>query len=369
MSPRGPEGLGDPVSHGMPAGVTRALRWTVRVVLALGLSGLAFAWAFQDVDLDTVIGRLSESRVTVLVGFLVVQLVLHGVRVFRWGLLVRPLGRASWRSVFAAASVGFAAAFFLPLRLGEFVRPAMVVRSGVPFGGAVASVFVERVADGLFNLGLFFVLLRFVPGLTPSAELVGFYNLALLLFGGGLVVLVGVVLFRNSAHAVIRATVGLAATRLAERLVGLVDRFAEGVLVLGRPARIAGFLALTVAYWGLNGVATWMLAASYVPGLPVLAGPFSVSVVVFAITIPAGPAFAGTLEAGVRFGLRPFAVASEPAAVVALALHALQLLQMALVAGVGLFVAEASEREAMRADPLAGAARGRFAGRPGAPPE
>ena len=43
-------------------------------------------------------------------------------------------------ALFSAASVGIPAAMFLPLRLGELVRPAMIARAGVPFPGAQAEV-------------------------------------------------------------------------------------------------------------------------------------------------------------------------------------------------------------------------------------
>jgi uncharacterized membrane protein YbhN (UPF0104 family) len=60
-----------------------------------------------------------------------------------------------------------------------------------------------------------------------------------------------------------------------------------------------------------------------------------VSCVVFAVTAPAGPAFAGTLEAGYRLGLAPFGVSPADAAVVALVTHAAQLVMMAGFAVLG----------------------------------
>ena len=57
--------------------------------------------------------------------------------------------------------------------------------------------------------------------------------------------------------------------------------------------------------------------------------------------IPAGPAFAGTMEAGFRLGLTPYGVTSSEAAVVAIAAHALHLILMAAFAGAGMMVADA----------------------------
>ena len=308
---------------------------------ALLISAGAFWWAFHDVDLGEVRERLAHSNPLVLILFLFSQLANHLVRTWRWGLLVRPLGPASPRAIFAASSVGFPATFFLPLRLGEFVRPVMISRSGVPFAGAMASVVVERVADGLFNLGLFFALLSSLPASAQVPDDLRTYaSIALGLFGGGLVVLVLIVLMQRPAFALIQRLLRPVAPGLASRLLGLLGAFIDGLKALKSPGRLALFVALTATFWLINGFATWWLATTYIPDLPVWAGPFSISVVVFAIMIPAGPAFAGTLEAGFKFGLAPYGVAAGPAGALALAHHAVQLVLMAILAGLGFMAAE-----------------------------
>ncbi|MCA9551420.1 MAG: flippase-like domain-containing protein [Myxococcales bacterium] len=318
--------------------------WLLKGGLALGASVGAFWWAFHDVDLTSVTEELKGSSVAVLLTFLVVQLALHGLRVVRWGLLIKPLGPATNRAVFAAASVGFPATFFLPLRLGEFVRPVMISRSGVPFAGAMASVVVERVADGVVNLGLFFLFLRMLPASAPVPDDLRTFSLAaLVLFGGALVFLVLACVARRPALSLVERLLSPISETLASRVLGLLDTFIHGVMVLRTPARILGFVSLSLLYWLLNGLVTWYLAQSYIPELPVLAGPFTISVVVFAIMIPAGPAFAGTLEAGCRFGMAPFGIDASAAAVVALAMHALQLVLMAILAGAGFMAAESRQ--------------------------
>ena len=139
-----------PAAKGSPFG------WILKGLVALIISVAAFWWAFHDVDMTEIKERLSHSSPMILILFFLSQIANHVLRTWRWALLVKPLGSASTRAIFAASSIGFPATFFLPLRLGEFARPAMIRRSGVPFAGAMASVVVERVADGLFNIGLFF---------------------------------------------------------------------------------------------------------------------------------------------------------------------------------------------------------------------
>ena len=180
-----------------------------------------------------------------------------------------------------------------------------------------------------------------MPASAPVPDDLRVYaSVALALFGGGLVVLILIVLMQRPAFALIERLLKPVAPGLTTRVLGLLGSFIDGLRALKSPGQIALFVLLTAAFWLINGYTAWMLAISYIPDLPSMSGPFAMSVVVFAIMIPAGPAFAGTLEAGFKFGLAPFGVAAGPAAAVALAYHAVQLVLMAMLAGVGFMLAE-----------------------------
>lgn len=328
------------------------LSLVAKAVVAIAISALALWWSFRGVDTEILLADLSQSSGPKLAGYFGAQLVCHLIRVVRWAIVLSPLATVSFRSVFAAASLGFPASFFLPLRLGELVRPMMITRAGVPFAGAMASVVVERIADGLVNLGLFFLYLRLLPSSSPIPDqLQSLATVALVGFGGALGVLVLATLFRNTAVQIFRRVLGPISPKLADKVVGLLSTFTDGILALRSPARIAGFFGLSLAYWLLNGTSTWWLSTSYAQGLPWLAGPFTISVVVFAITIPAGPAFAGTLEAGFKLGLGAFGISASTAVAAAIAVHASTLLLLAGLAGAGLLLAEPNQRRNLRNTP------------------
>jgi hypothetical protein len=218
-------------------------------------------------------------------------------------------------------------------------------RAGVPLPGAVASVVVERVADGLANVGLFFVLLNVLPdsALVPS-ELKRLAFLPLAGFGGGLVFFAAAYVARARALSVMEKVLSRISSSFAARSVSLMATFLDGLVALGTPQRIIAFLLLTAFYWGMNGYATYLLATSYGVEIPLIAGPFDMTCVVFAVTVPAAPGFAGTLEAGFRAGMAPFRVSASDAALVALVAHALQLSLLALFGFIGLQVAEPAQR-------------------------
>lgn len=316
------------------------LALAVKIVVAVAVTVGTLWWAFHDVDLDTLKEDLAKTSLGVVAIYVTCQFVMHGVRTLRWWLLLAPLGRPSWRLVFSSVSIGIPASFFLPLRLGEFVRPAICARGGLPFGGAMAAVAAERIADGLLNVGLFFLLLRLLPASAQVPdELVGLSSVALVGFSGGVAFLVAAYFARGPVTAILRRVLSPISPKIADAIVGLVEAFVDGLRGLNSIPRLAGFFGTTVLFWGINGVATWYLATSYVEGLPILAGPFTICVTVFAVMIPT-PAFAGTLEAGFRLGLLPFGVDASGSAAIAVVAHVVHLLFMATIAGLGFLFAD-----------------------------
>ena len=315
-----------------------SLAW--KGALAIAGSALTLWWAFHDVDLSQVGEELADSDFTVLGLFFAAHLALHFLRIARWGLLVKPLGAISNRKIFSAAALGFPATFFLPLRLGELARPVIVSRAGIPFGSAMASIVVERIADGIANLAFFFVTLNlmsttgsFGDELRPIA--IG----ALVIFGSAFVCLVLTCIAREPAFRLLRRIGTPISATVTDKVLALLDTFIAGAMVLRQPSRLFAFLGLTLVYWSSAGLLAWYLAISYVPGLSILSGWFITGVGTFMIMIPAAPGFAGTLEAGFKMGMAPFGVGSDDAAVVALAFHAVQLLLMAVSAGLGFLTA------------------------------
>ncbi len=322
-----------------------SLRTVLNGLVALAISAAALLWAFRGVDVSELLEQLGHTDPLACSLYFLSLFVGHAVRVVRWGLLIRPLTDVSYRSIAAAASVGLPATFFVPLRLGELVRPAMMKRAGASFTATFASVVVERVSDGVVNLGLFFLLLTVLP--APVAPEVRQFSLfALALFAGALVALGIGVVYREPFLRFVQRLTGVFSESLSQRVTALARAFLEGLEVLRSPTRMVNFVLLSLVFWALMGGGAQILAASYIEGLPVLAGPFATTVVVFAIMIPAGPAFAGTLEAGFRLGLAPFGAPESQVVATAVMAHALQIIGYAIIAGIGFWIATAKERDA-----------------------
>ena len=316
------------------------LGWLIKALVALIVTAAALWWSVNDVPLDTVKSRLYDTKWSFVALYVVAQFLVHAVRTVRWGLLVRPLGEPSYRAIFSAASVGIPAAMFLPLRLGEFVRPVMIKRAGVPFPSGLASVVVERAVDGLTNVGLFFMLLSLLPANAdvPSEIRVG-AKIALVLFGGGCGALLLISYIGDKAIDWVHRILGRFSMSVATKVSELLDSFLIGLKPLGNPRYALSFIVLTIAYWGLNGLVTGLLIQSYGIDVPLLAGPFTVSVLVFAVMVPAGPAFIGPMQAGFRAGLAAYAVSSTDALVVGITAHLATVVCFSVILAAGFLAA------------------------------
>lgn len=310
-------------------------------LIALGGTGATLWWAFSGVDIGHVYEQFAAVPLITILLVLGSQIGLHIVRTARWGILVGPLGNASSRDILAAASIGFPATFFLPFRLGELARPAMISRSGVPFASAMASVVVERIVDGLTGVGLLFFMLSILPNSTEiSSELQTVSYVALSIFGGGLLALALTVAAKKTAFAILRGTLGRVSAGFTEGIIKLLSAFIDGLSGLREGKRLAGYVGLTALYWGASCVAIWLLPAALQPGIPMTVGPFIICVTTFMIMIPSAPAAAGTLEAGFVLAMGPFGTSKVDAITVALSFHAIQIAAMVIIGIFGLLITD-----------------------------
>jgi glycosyltransferase 2 family protein len=245
---------------------------------------------------------------------------------------VRALGPIRWSDITSAGAVGYMCIVVFPLRLGEFVRPYLVRgKGGVTASGALATVVVERVIDGLLFVGLFFVFLSILPasGHPAVAAVKATAYVAGAVFVTALIVLIAAYLRRAWTVRVIRQIGERVHPGLTAKAVGLLEAFLDGLRVLPDRRRLAVFFLLTLVYWGLLGVGMKLMAdAAHIPDLTWAGGFALLAVVTVGIMVPAGPGFTGTFELALKGGFALLVLAPESLANVPLytiMLHAAQL--------------------------------------------
>ena len=293
----------------------RHLKLVLRTVISLAISALFIWLSLRHTDLRAVAGAMAAADPARIAGYVGILLVIHLVRTVRWGILLEPLGKVSFKRLNSASAVGWMLLMVLPLRLGEFARPLLIARpplgGGAPLrrSGALASIVVERIVDGI-AIGLLGIVSLRQLGTSASGRYVEFARSASLLVAAGFLslcaALVLAVLFRDRALQLTQRLLRPFSPRIADRLADALDAFI-GAVHLGSGWKLLAFFLLTVLYWSLNATGLWLLAPAFgFFGLTPLMLAVILTIQVVGVMVPAGPGMVGTMQFFTQAGLSLF---------------------------------------------------------------
>jgi hypothetical protein len=168
---------------------------------------------------------------------------------------------------------------------------------------------------------------------------------ALAVFGVAMAGLTSTLVAREFTLRMTRRILGVVSKGLAEKVIGLVTAFLDGLKVLQSPWHVAQFIGLSVVYWGVNGLGIWLFARGFGLDIPVVGAYAMMSCVVVGMMIPNSPGNVGSfwyflLLPAALYGIKP----DSPRTIAfALALWLAQTVQVSLF-GVWGMVAEARVR-------------------------
>ncbi len=262
-----------------------ARRWgpALRVGLGFAISAIALVAVLRQVHWDQVVAawQAADAR------FLVLGALLYPWRLVfisaRWQELLRLYGPTpAFRVTLRATSVGYLFNNLLPLRSGDLVRGAMVVREGVTIRAAASSVLLEKVVDlwalvaiALLAGGAF---LRQEPALLRSLHWVA------LVAGVSLGVFLAVALSCSAEQA--GAWCDRATTRTGRLLAKLARVVVESGQLCRRPGPLLITLAATAVNWGIEACFYLLVARSLGMPLTIAGALFMVSVIGLGLSVP-----------------------------------------------------------------------------------
>lgn len=303
----------------------------VGVVITL----ICLVLAFRQVNFQELVGALAGADYRLIVPATLLWLIGYCARTLRWRALLAGTKVGPLLELFGVLMVGFATNNLLPARLGELARAYLLRQhTGMRKTFVLASIFLERIFDGLALVALLLILSTLVelPGWGREVELV-----ATLLFVG---VALGVtlVLYR---HDLVGRLIELVARPLPSRIgsfaVSAFGSFVSGLAAMRRPDVVVSSSVLSVAVWGIEWAAYVVIASAFSLGLSTVqlaaACAFLLVVVNLGIMLPAAPGYVGTFQFFAVSALAVWGVPREPALAVAIVSH---LVQYVLVTAIGL---------------------------------
>lgn len=355
-----------------------ALKRTLQLAVSLAIGAGMFWFAFHDLPvegkdpatttfsdrLDFLFAQVANVPLAAHVVYPVLVIVQFVFRSERWRIQANGLSRrkVSASESFAINAVAFTSVFLFPFRLGEFVRPVVGERRGImPASAGLALSMLERIFDGLVTAGFFVGVLFLIgdsAGRLPDWIHQGKY-VAFLFFGGPAIAILLAARWREASVAFWRKLLSLIHEKLADRLVGMLEAFLDGLGCFRSRGAVAAYLGYTIAYWTLNGLSMWILLRMMGIDVSVLAAYFCLSFLVIGVMIPAPPGNIGNFHAFAKEALTLMGVAAAPALAFAFVVHAWQVASLLLWAGFWVLrgdvslrvVAEAASEDALQAGP------------------
>lgn len=322
----------------------RGLRRHLVVAAGLLVSAGALWFVLQTVDVGAALEVISGADpvwLLAIVGVVAVQAVL---RAWRWSILIPPRddhSRPSTVRLLPPMLIGYLGNAVLPARLGEPMRAVIASRrERIGTTEALGSVLVERLVDIAMLAVIGFVAALIVAGPAWTVQLLG------------AAAALGIVAM------IILLTVGLEPLlRLADRL-GLLrrpvvrDLAARFVATLGGESRRGALFAaagISILAWLLDAGSFWLAARAVGVDLAYAAAAVVDGVSVLGTAIPSAPGYVGTFELAASGTAGALGVPGAQALAIAVIVHVVTLVPLALAGAISLAAVGASFGEVAHA--------------------
>ena len=325
-----------------------------QIGLGLAASLIFLSLAVRNIHWSDVWTAWLQARWSLLVRGALILVAGWGVAAVRWRILLAAPGLRV-RDTFAYLCIGYLANTVLPFRLGELARATLLGRKReLGVGRVLGSIALERVLDLLALMGVV-LLLALAMDIPPAIQAAA----ATLAVGGmGALVFLAVLAFQKERwHRVAPLLARIMPRRLAERVVGLVEGFASGASAMRRPGALVAAGGLSLAIWGMAGMATWAWVRAFQLPVPWFGAFFVLVAVNLSSAIPSLPGYVGVYHYAAVLALSVWVPEESAALAYAFGSHALNMLANALL-GSWFLAREGLSLKGLRAEVAEGAGMG-----------
>ena len=214
-------------------------------------------------------------------------------RSFRWRYLIEPLkNNIPLKRLFSLLIIGFFMNNVLPLRLGEIVRANISgQRLSITRTGALATILVERLFDGISYIVLFLVTIVFLP--FPSWAKTSF-SAGAVVFVGALVLLFFLLKHREIATGLM-FRLPLPGT-VRERARNMFVNFIDGLQIFSKGPALANVFVFSLVVWVIEGSVYYVMGKSFGMSLTLFQCFFVMIIIGMGAILPTAPGFVGTVE-------------------------------------------------------------------------
>jgi len=274
----------------------RNLKSRLVPLIGYGISAACLVWLYWGFDWKTELRRFAAADWRWVTLAVVVDLAVYVIQGWRWRLLLTPVAQPSFARSVQAVFIGLFANEVLPFRSGELIRCYVLAKwTRIPFSVTLSSAVIERLFDGIWLIGGFFLI-------GPFVDLPGYIREGGRIFGIVLLaaaILLGVAIFwKQHAHAAVSAS------RWSEALFHVV----EGLHAMGRSASFYAAAAVSFLYLGFQVVPIYALMQGWGLDLPLGAAVVVLVILRMGTILPQAPGNIRAFQFFTVLGLTLFGV-------------------------------------------------------------
>lgn len=287
-----------------------------------------FIWlALGGLQLDEFWGAVKQANYIWLIPGVGVYFIGVWIRAWRWHYLLGPIKQIPTKSMFPITTIGYMGNNIYPARAGEVLRAVILKRKeGVSISASLATIIVERIFDGVVMLAFVFVNLSELAKLTGASGFIGNIQ-QVAIIGTGVFISALIVFLIAAMYPQMTAKVGLwvihrlLPQRLHIKVIGLMNKFLDGLASLRSPFNVLMVFFTSVIIWLLETGKYWFVMHAFDFSVSFFALMLMNGIVNLATTIPSAPGYIGTFDAPGIAVLTAYGVDQATAAGYTLTLH------------------------------------------------
>jgi hypothetical protein len=295
-------------------------------IIGIVISIIFLVWALWNERLDHAWDAITHANYWAILPALLLYFAGVWVRALRWRILLRPIvPNMMLRKTFEVVVIGYMANNVLPARMGELVRSYVLsVREGVRKTSTLATIFVERIFDGITMIGFAAVVIVYILLVDPAVLSTGSghrfgtflteYNgpilLTALLFLVALLIFIAVASSRSLVERLVAFGLKFLPGRLHERGERLAGSFIDGLGSLRSPSLMGSVFGLSVIAWLFEAsmyyvIGNWGFSLLTEDGmqLPFYAYMMATAFANLGTLIPQAPGYVGVFEWAIKIVL------------------------------------------------------------------
>lgn len=290
-------------------------------ILIIGtlISALFVYLSVKDVDFNQVANGFKNADIKFVIITLLILLLLQFLKSYRWGVILSPLEKISQLTLFSVTSVGFFMVLAIPSRVGEFAKPFLITqKSDIQLTSAIASIFVERVLDGIALLLMFILVLSNIelPQWLINSGIT-FFSIILILLAS----MIFLAINRNIASKFMDFFLKYLSEKIAEMVRKLFGHFVDGFSMLVDIKLILYVSFLSIVIWTIAGLTAYFMFLALNFDLPLIAGYALTVILALGLIVPTAPGFMGNWHLFCVIALALFGISKTDGMTFAIMFH------------------------------------------------